>query len=214
MQPQEDIINCYDKTAKNYADKFIDELSKKHFDRILLQSFAFENMNRGKLVDLGCGPGQTTKYLYDCGLTDIVGTDISPEMIRVAKNINPELAFETADILWLKYPDNFFGSAVAFYSIVHFNYDQVKTAFKEIKRVLTSEGQFLFSFHIGNNIVHLDSFLDHEVSVDFYFFETSKIEGLLYETGFEMIDVIERQPYKDVEYASKRAYIWAKNTNL
>ncbi len=109
MQPQEDIINCYDKTAKNYADKFIDELSKKHFDRILLQSFAFENMNRGKLVDLGCGPGQTTKYLYDCGLTDIVGTDISPEMIRVAKNINPELAFETADILWLKYPNNFFG---------------------------------------------------------------------------------------------------------
>ncbi|MBA2761678.1 MAG: methyltransferase domain-containing protein, partial [Segetibacter sp.] len=51
--------------------------------------------------------------LYDCGLTDIVGTDNTPEMIRVAKNINPELAFERSDIIWLKYPDNFFGSVVA-----------------------------------------------------------------------------------------------------
>jgi hypothetical protein len=56
--------------------------------------------------------------------------------------------------------------------------------------------------------VHLDNFLNHEVNIDFYFFEVDKIIDLLSKTGFEMIDVIERQPYKDVEYASKRAYVW------
>ncbi len=60
MQKPNDIIECYDKTAKNYADKFIGELSKKHLDRILLNSFALENKDNGKLIDLGCGPGQTT----------------------------------------------------------------------------------------------------------------------------------------------------------
>jgi ubiquinone/menaquinone biosynthesis C-methylase UbiE len=214
MQEQKDIIDCYDKTAENYAGKFIDELSHKHLDRILLNSFASENRDNGKLIDLGCGPGQTTKYLSDCGLKDILGIDISSKMITVAKNINPSLNFETADILSLKYSDRVFGSAIAFYSIVHFDYLQVKTAFKEIKRVLTDNGQFLFSFHIGDNVVHLDDFLDHQVNIDFYYFETNKIIDLLTEIGFEIIDIIEREPYKNAEYSSKRAYIWTKKNNL
>jgi ubiquinone/menaquinone biosynthesis C-methylase UbiE len=214
MQTQENIIECYNKTAKNYAAKFIDELSKKHLDRILLKSFALQNLENGKLIDLGCGPGQTTKYLFDCDLTNIVGTDISTEMIDVAKNINPQIPFEAADILSLKYPDNYFGSAIAFYSIVHFDYDQIIKAFREIKRVLKDNGQFLFSFHIGNNVIHLDTFLDQPVNIDFYFFETDKIINLLTETGFEIIDVIERHPYFEVEHQSKRAYIWTKATNV
>lgn len=213
MQEQKDIIDCYDKTAENYADKFIDELSHKHLDRILLNSFASENRDNGKLIDLGCGPGQTTKYLSDCGLKNILGIDISSKMVTVAKRINPSLNFETADILSLKYSDRVFGSAIAFYSIVHFDYLQVKTAFKEIKRVLTDNGQFLFSFHIGDNVVHLDDFLGHQVNIDFNYFETNKIIDLLTEIGFEIIDIIEREPYKDAEYPSKRAYIWTKNNN-
>ena len=212
MQEQKDIIDCYDKTAKNYADRFIDELNHKHLDRILLTSFAAENLGKGKLIDLGCGPGQATKYLYNCGLTDILGVDISSNMVTVAKNSHPQLNFETADLLHLKYPDEFFGSAVAFYAIVHFDYPQIETAFKEVKRVLADHGQFLLSFHVGDQVVHMDHFLDHPVSIDFYFFETNKIVDLLTETGFEIIDIIERQPYIDVEYPSKRAYIWAKNS--
>lgn len=209
MQPQQNIIDCYNKTAANYADKFGDELVHKHLDCILLSAFAIENRTKGRLIDLGCGPGQATKFLFDCGMTDIVGTDISPAMITVAKDIHPTLNFETADMLSLPYPDQSFGSAVAFYSIVHFNYDQIATAFSEVKRVLKKDGQFLFSFHIGNNIVHLDNFLDHDVNIDFYFFETQQIKDMLAEIGFAIIDVIEREPYKDFEYISKRAYIWA-----
>jgi ubiquinone/menaquinone biosynthesis C-methylase UbiE len=210
MQNEKDIIDCYNKTAKNYAAEFIDELNKKHFDRLLLQAFAAENSDKGKLIDLGCGPGQTTKYLWECGLTNSIGTDLSPEMIKVAKTINPQLDFETADMLALNYPDNAFGSALAFYAIVHFDYEQVKTAFKEIKRVLVPNAQFLFSFHVGTDIIHLDSFLEQQVNIDFYFLETAKIIELLTETSFSLIDVVERQPYKGAEHESKRAYIWAK----
>ena len=210
MQQQDKIIDCYNKTAKNYADKFITELTNKHLDRILLNSFAFENAGSGKGIDLGCGPGQTTKYLFDCGMTDILGIDISPSMIEVAKDLNPQLNFETADILNLKYPDKNYGSAIAFYSIVHFDYDQIKIVFSEIKRILKDRGQFLFSFHIGDSIIHLDEFLEHKVDIEFCFFETIKIIDLLKDAGFEIIDIIERFPYPDVEHQSKRAYIWAK----
>jgi ubiquinone/menaquinone biosynthesis C-methylase UbiE len=113
-------------------------------------------------------------------------------------------------MLNLKYPVKCFGSALAFYSIVHFDYDQIKAAFKEIRRVLKYKGQFLFSFHAGKETIHLDEFLDQKVNIDFYFFETSKITKLLTNAGFEIIDVIEREPYEDAEHPSKRAYVWVK----
>ena len=207
---QQNIIDCYNKTAKNYADKFFNELDHKHLDRILLKCFVDENINRGKLIDLGCGPGQITKFIADQELTDIIGVDISGEMINVASTLNPHLHFETGDILNLIYPDQTFGSAVAFYSIVHFNHEQIKIAFKGIKRVLKDDGQFLFSFHVGDDVVHLDNFLGQKVNIDFNFFDTQKIIDLLTELDFKIIDIIERQPYKDVEYPSKRAYIWVK----
>ena len=209
-QENEHIINCYDKTAETYASKFADELAHKHLDRILLQSFASEVGKNGKLIDLGCGPGQTTRYLSKSGMEDLLGTDLSPGMIAAAKALNPQLAFEVADMLNLNYPDQSFGSAIAFYAIVHFNYDQVKRAFEEIARVLNKNGQFLFSFHIGDTMVRVDNFLDQQVSIDFYFLDPNTIVNLLTESGFEIIDVIERRPYKEVEYASNRAYIWCR----
>ena len=66
MNTHQKIIDCYNATAENYAKQFIDELSHKHLDRILLKQFADENKG-GNCIDLGCGPGQTTKFLFDSG---------------------------------------------------------------------------------------------------------------------------------------------------
>jgi len=206
---QQKIIDCYNLTAENYAKQFIDELSHKHLDRILLSQFAQENKD-GRCIDLGCGPGQTTKFLFNCGMGNIIGTDLSSAMISKAKEINPQIHFEVADMLNLHYKDKSFSAAVAFYAIVNFTLEKVKIAFKEIKRILKDGGQVLFSFHIGTGVKHLDNFLEKDVSIDFYFFETEKIITLLDEMGFTIIDAIERLPYKGMEYPSKRAYIWVK----
>ncbi len=210
MQDQKNIIDCYNKTASNYAAKFGDELSHKHLDKILLSAFAAQNAGKGKLIDLGCGPGQTTKFLADQGLSKLLGTDLSPEMISVARKMFPGIDFETADMLNLHYPDSSFGSAIAFYAVVHFDYEQMAIAFREISRILVNRGEFLFSFHIGDQTVHLDDFLEKEVDIDFYFFDSARIRDVLETAGFEIIDLIERAPYPEVEYPSTRAYIWVR----
>lgn len=56
MQSQEKIINCYNQVADDYATERSDELSKKHFDRLLLKEFALINNNKGLFADFGCGP--------------------------------------------------------------------------------------------------------------------------------------------------------------
>lgn len=210
MQSQEKIIKCYNDTAENYAAERIDELSKKHIDRLLLKEFATINKDKGLCADVGCGPGQTTQFLYRQGLKDIVGIDISSAMIDAARKYSPKIKFETGDLLKLSYASNYFGSVLAFYAIVHFTYEQVKIAFSEVSRVLKKRGQFLFSFHVGNEIVHFDKAKDIDVDIDLYFFQTEKILKLLDETGFGIIDALERYPYKDAEYPTKRAYIWVE----
>lgn len=207
-------MNVTTRPLKKYADKFKNELEWKHFDQIILKAFAIKNKSRGQLIDLGCGPGQTTKFLFDNGVTDILGIDLSPEMVKVASRLYQNIKFETADMLNLNYTEKSFGSAIAFYSIIHFNYEQIKTAFQEVKKILIDRGEFLFSFHIGDYVVHMDNFFDEKVNIDFYALETEKIKYLLQETGFEIIDLIEREPYKDKEFASKRAYIWTKKLPL
>jgi ubiquinone/menaquinone biosynthesis C-methylase UbiE len=210
MQSKDKIVNCYNRVADNYAAERSDELSKKHFDRLILKEFALVNKTNEPCADFGCGPGQTTKFLFDHGLKNIIGVDISSGMIAAARRLFPEIEFETGDLLNLSYTSNYFGSVLAFYAIVHFNDDQIKIAFSEVNRVMKSGGQFLFSFHVGHETVHFDKANDIDVDIDLYFFQTEKITELLRETGFEIIDALERYPYQDVEYASKRAYIWAE----
>ena len=209
-QSLEKIIECYNATAHNYAAERIDELSKKHLDRLLLEEFASVVKGKGPCADFGCGPGQTTKFLYDHGVKNITGVDISSGMINMAQRLFPEIRFETGDLLDLSYGPCYFAHAIAFYSIVHFNYDQVKVAFSEINRILKREGQFLFSFHAGNKIEHFDKAGDIDVDVDLYFFQTDRIVQLLQDTGFRIIDALERRPYEDVQYQSRRAYIWTE----
>jgi SAM-dependent methyltransferase len=209
MEPDK-IAACYNLTADKYVEELFDELSNKPLDRLLLKQFASENKLKGKMIDLGCGPGQTTKFLAENGATDILGTDLSPGMIDKAKQLNPSLHFQTANMLKLDFPDQYFASAVAFYAIVHFNEEQLNTAFAEISRVLITGGQFLFSFHIGDEIVSLNEFLGVKVDIDFYFFQIEKVIEALENAGFKILDVIERYPYPNVEHPTKRAYLWVE----
>jgi hypothetical protein len=50
----------------------------------------------------------------------------------------------------------------------------------------------------------------YPISMDFFFFQPSEIRKLLQATGFVVEEVIERDPYPEVEYQSHRAYMFAR----
>ncbi|GGH25124.1 methyltransferase [Dyadobacter endophyticus] len=210
MNSQDKVLHCYNQVADDYAAERWDELSRKQIDRLLLREFAVVNKDKGPCADFGCGPGQTTKFLYDSGLKNIVGIDLSPGMVRAAQRLSPEIKFETGDLLNIAYPSGHFGSVLAFYAIVHFTTEQIRKCFEEINRVLKRGGDFLFSFHVGNEVVHFDKAHDKEIDVDLFFFKTDDIIELLSETGFNIVDAIERRPNAAMEYPTRRGYIWAE----
>ncbi len=207
----EELQNSYDRVAENYAKQFRDEMDKKPFDRKMLDWLAEKVGGLGVICDMGCGPGQIARYLHSQGVK-ACGVDLSPEMVQQAQGLNPDIPFERGDMLTLAdIVDNSYGGIAAFYSIVHIPRRNMVQALQELKRVLRPKGVLLLTFHIGREIKHLDEFLDKEVSLDFFFFETEEVKDYLRTTGFEVEEAIERDPYPEgVEHQSRRAYIFAK----
>jgi SAM-dependent methyltransferase len=208
-QPPAHVRACYDAVAREYAEKFCGELEHKPLDRELLRRFADETRGRGWIGDLGCGPGQTTAFLQSCGAA-VLGLDLSPELLRQARQRKPEIPWVSSDMLALPVADGSLAGVVAFYAIVHFGMAQLRKALAEIRRVLAPDGWLLLSFHVGEETVHVDGFLGGAVSLDFVFFSTQQVRAALRDAGFVAIEVIEREPYPDVEYPSRRAYAFAQ----
>jgi SAM-dependent methyltransferase len=83
-------------------------------------------------------------------------------------------------------------------------------ALGELWRVLRPGGILLLAFHIGDDSIHLDEWWGQKVCVDFFFFRSDEMATYLREAGFDIEEIIKREPYPDVEHQSRRAYIFAR----
>jgi SAM-dependent methyltransferase len=199
----------YDAVAADYAEKFKDEMDDKPFDRDCLDRLAREVGTLGPICDLGCGPGQIARYLHRQGV-DMLGVDLSPRMIEEAQRLNPDIAFHQGDMLSLPDPDNSWGGIAAFYCIIHIPRENILNALREMKRVLNPGGVLLVTFHIGDEIKHLDDWWEKPVNLDFTFYQPEEMEEWLMEAGFELEETLVREPNPQVEVETRRAYVFAK----
>lgn len=205
---KESIQHVYTLTAEEYANKFFHEFDHKPFDRMVLRRFSDETKGKGLVCDMGCGPGEVAAFLHNLG-SHVMGIDLSEGMIRKAKELNPGIQFQRDDMSALSLKDNELAGIAAFYAIVHFTLEELEQVFNELHRVLKPQGLLLFSFHIGTEVKHLDEFLGKQVSIDFTFLEPDDVLKQLQRANFTIVDVMIRFPYENVEYPSKRCYIFA-----
>ncbi len=208
-----DVQTSYDRVAEEYIERIFDELKHKPLDRQLLDRFAASVQNLGPVCDLGCGPGHVARYLSEHQV-QVCGVDLSPEMVKCARHLNPGIEFRQGNMLSLEVEDSAWGGIAAFYSIIHIPRSEVVRALREMKRALRPEGLLLLAFHIGDETLHLEEWWGQKVSVDFFFFRPDEMAEHLTSAGFEIEEVVEREPYPDVEHQSRRAYIFARKPKI
>ena len=204
-----DVRTSYDSAAEAYARQLASELDHKPLDRHLLNRFAEDTHARGLVADIGCGPGHVARYLHDRGVTT-VGIDLSPTMIACAMRLNPGLDFRVGDMRHLDLPSATLAGLVAFYSIVHFDSSELGGVMRELRRVVAPGGLALVSFHVGNEVVHVDELFGSRVDLDFRFHRPADVVASMRTERLAVIEHVEREPYEGAEYPSRRCYILAK----
>ncbi len=95
MDRYKETFETWNKVASLYQDKFMDlDLYNDTYD-FICNSIA---KDKAKLLEVGCGPGNITKYLLSKRPDfDIFGIDIAPNMIELAERNNPTASFAIMD---------------------------------------------------------------------------------------------------------------------
>jgi ubiquinone/menaquinone biosynthesis C-methylase UbiE len=207
--PTNSVRESYDRIAEEYARRIADELRHKPLDRQLLNRFAAQIRPNGRVCDMGCGPGHVARYLCDAGVS-AWGLDLSSGMVEQARRLNPGTEFRQGNMLALDLPDNALAGIVAFYAIVNIPSSSLPVVFKEMARVLEPGGVLFLAFHAGDQTLREEELWGHPIAMDFFFFQPSDIRILLEAAGLAVEEVVERDPYPEVEFQSRRAYIFAR----
>jgi SAM-dependent methyltransferase len=206
----------YDTVAATYDEQFADELDHKPLERRLLDAFC-EMAPPGAIADIGCGPGHITGFLAE-RRDDVLGVDLSPEMVALARRRHPRLRFEVASMLGLPFADGVWAGVVAMYSIIHFDADERVRALAEFGRTLRPDGLLLMSFHVDGpgfapgDVNHVRTFLGHRVEMDGYFLDPAVVTADLVANGFRVTARLDREPIADIEFPSRRCHILARRT--
>lgn len=209
-----DVQAAYDAVARAYDARLFDELDGKPLDRALLDAVV-ELAGAGTVADVGCGPGHVTRYLagrHD----DVVGVDLSPAMVAIARDRSPELTFEVGSMLELPVGNGAWAAAVSMYSIIHLGPALRATALTEMARCIRSGGRLLVSFHVDSDefavgaVNHLTNWFGEEVDIVVYFLAPEVVAADAEGAGFAVSARLERQPVPDIEYPSRRCYLLAQ----
>jgi SAM-dependent methyltransferase len=198
----------YDALAAEYANHLFHELDRKPFDREFLNRFA-GSQPAGPILDIGCGPGHVSRYVQGLGRA-VSGVDISTRMIACARELNPGIPFHVGDMRSLPCPPASFAGLIAFYSIIHLQAEELTAVFAEMRRLLVPGGVLALSFHIGDEVRHIEELWGVKTCLDFVFFEPDTVAAALGSAGFHIVEKTCREPYDaTVEAQTHRCYVLA-----
>lgn len=200
------VIDTYDKVADIYAREFSGRKTDlKHLDEFL--SLLPKN---ARILDVGCGPGDYSKYMKEKGFS-VEGIDLSIGMLQIAKKMFPEVKFKKMDMRKLEYPNQTFDGLCVAYSLFHVQPSQTTNVLKGFYKVLKSNGIMLLMVHEGKGEEMVPEPLNPELKMFFKYYQKDEIETLLQKTGFEVIYESERKPKKTgPELKKNRLFIIAR----
>jgi SAM-dependent methyltransferase len=120
-------------------------------DRDLFNALKAVGVDGKEVLDLGCGDGRYSLLLKEMRANHVTGLDVSQKMIDLAKKKaegETGIDFIVADGMQVPLKDEHVDLIVSNF-VVHYFSDS-KTLFKELSRVLKTDGRFIGTFNVSD----------------------------------------------------------------
>jgi cyclopropane fatty-acyl-phospholipid synthase-like methyltransferase len=180
-------FETWNKVAQSYQDKFMDlDLYNDTYD---LFCELVEKKN-SKILEIGCGPGNITKYLLSKRPDfKIEGTDIAPNMVKLAAINNPTADFKILDCREIHKLDGKYDAIVCGFCLPYLSKEDCAKLIKDTSLLLNSGGIFYLSAIEGD---YKNSGYETGSSGDscyVYYHEENFLSGLLKNNNFSLVNV-------------------------
>lgn len=139
--------HVFNKHARLYHEKFGDvSLYARELDL-----FCGRLRDNATVLDIACGPGNISRYLLNQkpGL-NVLGTDLAPAMIEIAREINPEAKFEVMDSRHIVKTEPEYSALVCAFLLPYLSPDEACQLFKDMAAILSIGGVLYISTMIEN----------------------------------------------------------------
>jgi SAM-dependent methyltransferase len=172
-------IDTYNKLAKEYDEETVSFWDD--FPRTFLDYFI--NIVKGKVLDIGSGPGRDGLLLKSGGL-EVVCFDASQKMIDLSTSRG--LFSVLGDFLDLPFQEENFDGVWAYTSLLHCSKRDFKKAILEIKRILKDGGVLGLGLIEGDEEIYKENMGEGNLRL-FSFFKKEEVEDILEREGFELV---------------------------
>lgn len=202
-------VSTYEKIADIYTKQYFNDLS----DTPYIDKFLEKLPSKAKILDVGSGPGQFTKYMMDKGF-EVVGIDFSKEMVATAKKMVSEGDFRYMDMRSLDLRKETFDAVLAAYSLIHIPSEHILETLRGFNRVLRPGGYIEIIAQKGEADKVIDEpFLPSE-KMFFNFFTKERLVNFLVKAGFEIEYQLETDSEDPDSASDKVIYTIAKKIHV
>lgn len=148
MDKYKETFETWNKIASLYQDKFMElDLYNDTYD-FICNSIDKPN---AKLLEIGCGPGNITKYLIAKRPDfDIFGIDIAPNMVELARQNNPTAHFAVMDSRQINNLDSTYDGIVCGFCLPYLSQTETNELISNSYDLLNDNGLLYLSFVEGD----------------------------------------------------------------
>lgn len=185
MNKYKTTFETWDKVASLYEEHFMD--LDLYNDTYGAFCEAIEKSNP-KILEIGCGPGNITSYMLSKRPDfDLVGIDIAPNMVELAKKNNPNATFQVMDSRNIDHLKTEYDGIICGFCIPYLSNTDCSKLIADAANLLSKKGSLYLSFIEGEYAKSGYQTGSSGDKVYFHYHELDRIRTDLSENGFEII---------------------------
>lgn len=205
-------IETYNVSAKAYQDKFMEmDLYNDTYDTFC----HLINRTNAKILEIGTGPGNVAKYIL-CKRPDfkVFGIDLSPNMIVLAKQNNPQAEFGVMDCRDIHAIDVKFDGILCAFCLPYLSKEETLKFISDASLLLEPDGVLYISTMEGdyNKSGYETTSFSEGNRVFVYYHQADCVATCLIELGFDILG-LQRKQYPELDGSSLTNMIFIAQKN-